>query len=107
MVLVLVLVLVLILVSQSNTVVFCRYWKREHFSAIEHLKKLLVEHHPNEDISVRKSPVVHKYAVPYKSIEKSIEHLKTLLVEHHPTKNEKVYAIPYTIPRTYENLSNI
>merc|ERR1711971_849528 len=29
-----------------------RYWKREHFSAIEHLKKLLVEHHPNEDISV-------------------------------------------------------
>ena len=31
-----------------------RYWKREHFSAIEHLKTLLLEHHPNEEISVRK-----------------------------------------------------
>jgi len=29
-----------------------RYWKREHFSAIEHLKTLLLEHHPNEEISV-------------------------------------------------------
>ena len=37
-----------------NTIAIFRYWKREHFSAIEHLKKLLVEHHPNEDISVRK-----------------------------------------------------
>ena len=36
----------------SNNAI-CRYWKREHFSAIEHLKKLLIEHHPNEDISVR------------------------------------------------------
>ena len=38
-----------------NTIAIFRYWKREHFSAIEHLKKLLVEHHPNEDISVRES----------------------------------------------------
>ena len=30
-----------------------RYWKREHFSAIEQLKTLLQEHHPNENISVR------------------------------------------------------
>ena len=30
-----------------------RYWKREHFSAIEHLKTLLLEHHPNKEISVR------------------------------------------------------
>jgi len=29
-----------------------RYWKREHFSAIEQLKTLLQEHHPNENISV-------------------------------------------------------
>ena len=27
-----------------------RYWKREHFEAIEHLKKLLAEHHPNEEV---------------------------------------------------------
>ena len=34
---------------------YSRYWKREHFSAIEQLKTLLQEHHPNENISVRTS----------------------------------------------------
>jgi len=29
-----------------------RYWKQEHFEAIEKLKSLLVEHHPQENVSV-------------------------------------------------------
>jgi len=29
-----------------------RYWKREHFEAIENLKTLLLEHHPEENVTV-------------------------------------------------------
>ena len=29
-----------------------RYWKREHFEAIERLKQLLAEHHPDETVGV-------------------------------------------------------
>jgi len=34
-----------------------RYWKEEHFTAIEELKKLLLEHHPGEDISVTEASI--------------------------------------------------